>query len=313
MMQDNHNTDEQDQDIPLYTTKRATSENLEKVLYEPFKVLDHGFIRVIDYMGDDAAIVQAARVSYGKGTKQVSQDKGLINYLLRHKHTTPFEMCEIKFHVKLPIFIARQWIRHRTANVNEYSARYSILSKEFYIPEKQHLSPQSVINKQGREARPLSDQEAEKVLNILKEDATRCYQNYITLMNEDENGNIVDPNVTGIARELARMNLTLNQYTEWYWKIDLHNLLHFIKLRADSHAQFEIQEYANVLANIVKAWVPYTYDAFVEHVRDAITLSKTATQVLKRMLAGESVTQETSGLTKREWAEFSAVFGQNIL
>ena len=289
-------------------TKRATCPELEKILYEPFKVLDHGFIRVVDYMGDDSSIVQAARVSYGKGTKQTSQDKGLINYLLRHKHTTPFEMCEIKLHVKLPIFIARQWIRHRTASVNEYSARYSILSKEFYIPEREHLSPQSTINKQGRESVALSAEEAKRALLILTDDATRCYENYVSLMNEDEQGNIIDPNITGIARELARMNLTLNQYTQWYWKIDLHNLLHFVRLRADHHAQFEIRAYADILLDIIKMWVPHTYEAFIEHVRDSVTLSKTSFSLVRRMLAGEKVTQETSGLGKREWAEFSAMF-----
>jgi thymidylate synthase (FAD) len=292
-----------DSTTDLHTTKRATVAGLENILYDTLKVLDHGFIRVIDYMGDDAAIVQAARVSYGKGTKQTNQDKGLINYLLMHKHTTPFEMCEIKLHVKLPIFIARQWIRHRTASVNEYSARYSILSKEFYIPQKQHLSAQSNINKQGRQDDALSDEQARKVLEILTHDADMCYKNYITLMNEDENGNVIDPNTTGIARELARMNLTLNQYTQWYWKIDLHNLLHFLRLRADSHAQYEIQAYANILLDIIKLWVPHTYDAFIEHVRDCVTLSKTATDVVRRMLKGEQIDQENSGLNKRQWLD----------
>ena len=300
-----------EEDQILHQTKRATSVELEKILYEPFKVLDHGFIRVVDYMGNDSAIVQAARVSYGKGTKQTNQDKGLINYLLKHKHTTPFEMCEIKLHVKLPIFIARQWIRHRTANVNEYSARYSILSKEFYIPQKEHLSPQSTSNKQGREAISLSEEAAQNALNVLQEDASRCYQNYLLLMNEDEEGNIINQDVTGIARELARMNLTLNQYTQWYWKIDLHNLLHFVRLRADHHARFEIQEYARVLLDIIKMWVPYTYEAFVEHVRDSVTLSKSSFALVKRLLAGEQVTQENSGLSKREWLEFSANFLSN--
>jgi len=292
-----------------FSTKRATSPELEKILYEPFKVLDHGFIRVVDYMGDDSSIVQAARVSYGKGTKQTSQDKGLINYLLRHKHTTPFEMCEIKLHVKLPIFIARQWIRHRTASVNEYSARYSILSKEFYIPARENLSPQSTINKQGREDVALSEDEAQRALKVLTDDANRCYENYVSLMNEDESGNVIDPNVTGIARELARMNLTLNQYTQWYWKIDLHNLMHFVRLRADHHAQYEIRAYADVLLDIIKMWVPYTYEAFIEHVRDSVTLSKSSFALVKRMLDGESITQETSGLGKREWLEFSTMFG----
>jgi len=292
--------DDQDE---TFTTKRSTCKNLEKILYKPFKILDHGFIRVVDYMGDDNAIVQAARVSYGKGTKQVSQDKGLINYLLRHKHTTPFEMCEIKFHVKLPIFIARQWIRHRTANVNEYSARYSLLSKEFYIPQREHLSPQSPSNKQCRSEEGLSEREAAKVLEILHEDATRSYQNYLTLMNQTEEGQVINPDNSGIARELARMNLTLNQYTQWYWKIDLHNLLHFVRLRSHPHAQFEIQEYAKCMLDIIKLWVPFTYEAFIEHACDSVTLSKTGISVVKRMLAGEKVTQEESGMGKREWGE----------
>ncbi len=298
----------QEDQIPKYVTKRATCASLENILYQPFKVLDHGFIRVVDYMGDDAAIVQAARVSYGKGTKQTSQDKSLINYLLRHKHTTPFEMCEIKLHIKLPIFIARQWIRHRTASVNEYSARYSILSKEFYIPEKENLSPQSALNKQGREAESLSQDQSQYVLDILRDDATRCYQNYLLLMNQDEQGNIIESEKSGIARELARINLTLGQYTQWYWKIDLHNLLHFVRLRADQHAQYEIQQYANVLLEIIKMWVPYTYEAFTEHVRDAVTLSKTSVCLVQRILAGEQVLQENSGLSKREWDEFSIIF-----
>ena len=291
-------------------TKRPTCQGLEKILGEPFKILDHGFIRVIDYMGDDSAVVQAARVSYGKGTKQMNQDKGLINYLLRHKHTTPFEMCEIKFHVKLPIFIARQWIRHRTANVNEYSARYSILSKEFYIPQKEHLSPQSLSNKQCRNASEcLSEKEAEKVMEILQEDATRCYQNYLVMMNQTEDGCVINPDDSGIARELARMNLTLNQYTQWSWKIDLHNLLHFVNLRSHPHAQYEIREYAKCMLDIIKLWVPFTYDAFIEHVRDSMTLSKTGVSVLKKMIAGGKVEQEKSGMSKREWDELMEALG----
>ena len=201
-------------------TKRVTSSELEKILFEALPVLDHGFVRVVDYMGDDTSIVQSARVSYGKGTKKVSTDEGLIKYLMRHWHSTPFEMCEIKYHVKLPIFIARQWIRHRTANVNEYSARYSILDKEFYIPAKEQLSAQSTINRQGRGDLITGDQ-ADEVLNILKEDATRTYGNYEKMLNERFDGTIIDEKKSGLARELARMNLTLNSYTQWYWKTDL--------------------------------------------------------------------------------------------
>lgn len=293
-----------------YQTKRATVPSLESILYEPIKALDHGFIRVIDYMGDDSAIVQAARVSYGKGTKQVNQDKGLINYLVRHRHTTPLEMCEIKFHIKLPIFIARQWIRHRTASVNEYSARYSILGKEFYLPTPENIAAQSQVNRQGRSDNCVPPEVADKVLNILKNDALGCYDHYIEMMNEDENGNVVNENNIGITRELARMNLTLNYYTEWYWKINLHNLLHFLALRADSHAQYEIRVYAEKMLEIVKAWVPYAYEAFEEHKLHAAHLSRTGLSVVKRMIAGEKVTQETSGLSKREWSELEAVLAQ---
>jgi len=288
-----------------YNTKRATVEALEDILYKPFPILDKGFVRVIDYMGDDSAIVQAARVSYGRGTKKSLQDQGLINYLMRHKHTTPFEMCDIKFHVKLPIFIARQWIRHRTASVNEYSARYSILANEFYVPEKQNLSPQSKTNKQGREVGTVPDEVADKVLSILKDDASRCYGHYIEMMNEDESGNIIDDNMVGLARELARMNLTLNYYTEWYWKINLHNLFHFLALRADPHAQYEIRAYASVMLDMVKAWVPFAYNAFEEYRMCSSNFSRTEIRAIQNMIQGQKVTEENSGLTKREWKEFS--------
>ena len=285
------------------STRRAVAPELEKILYEPLKVLDHGFVRVVDYMGDDAAIVQAARVSYGKGTKQVSQDKGLIHYLMRHWHTTPFEMCEIKFHIKLPIFIARQWIRHRTANVNEYSARYSIMDKEFYIPAAEQLAPQSKINNQGRGAATLSAAESARVLEILKGDSEMVYRHYQELMGQESETLAGENDRQGIARELARMNLTLNYYTQWYWKIDLHNLMHFLRLRADSHAQYEICAYAHVMCEVMKKWVPLAYGAFEEYRLGAANISKTGLVVVKRMLAGEQVTQETSGLTKREWDE----------
>ena len=292
-------------------TIRATSPALESALYKPIPILDHGFVRVIDYMGDDSAIVQAARVSYGKGTKQISQDKGLIFYLMRHRHTTPFEMCDIKFHIKLPIFVARQWIRHRTASVNEYSGRYSIMGREFYIPQREHLAAQSTTNKQGR-ADVLNDQESARVLDILKSDSARCYDNYEEMMNCDEEGNIKDPNKDGLARELARMNLNLNYYTEWYWKINLHNLLHFLSLRADPHAQHEIKVYADAMLDLVQKWVPLTYDAFMEYRMRGAHLSGTMVEVVKRMLAGEKVTHENSGLTKREWQEFAGIVGLSL-
>ena len=289
-------------------TKRVTSPELEKILYETLPVLDHGFVRVVDYMGDDTSIVQSARVSYGKGTKKVSTDSGLIKYLMRHRHSTPFEMCEIKYHVKLPIFVARQWIRHRTANVNEYSARYSILDKEFYIPKPQHMSGQSTTNKQGRGLN-LSRKDTEKFLNILKDDAERNYKHYEEMLNEDQSGEVKDDNKQGLSRELARINLTLNTYTQWYWKIDLHNLLHFLYLREDAHAQYEIQAYAEIILNkIVKKWVPHTYSAFKEFQLESYNLSKTAIEIIKKKLKGQKITFEKSGLSKREWDELSSKF-----
>ena len=280
-------------------TARVTAPELEAVLYKPIEVLDHGFIRVIDYMGDDSSIVQSARVSYGKGTKKISNDKGLIKYLMRHRHSTPFEMCEIKFHIKLPIFIARQWIRHRTANVNEYSARYSILDKEFYIPSAENLAAQSAINNQGR-GEVLTDDEASNVIQILKKDAEQTYSNYETLLNESSEGNIIDESKSGIARELARMNLTLNTYTQWYWKIDLNNLLHFLALRADDHAQYEIRVYADAMLDIVKKWVPLTYEAFEDYRIGGTELSAKEVNLMRKLLKGEKVSFEEEGLSKRE-------------
>ena len=293
----------------LKKTLRVTSPSLERILYKPFKVLDFGFIRVIDYMGDDTAIVQSARVSYGGGTKKVSNDKGLIRYLMKNWHTTPFEMCEIKFHIKLPIFIARQWIRHRTANVNEYSARYSILDKEFYIPRPEHMSSQSSTNKQGRGTN-LSKKDTEKFIKILKDDADRNYKHYENMLNENQSGEIINDDKEGLSRELARINLTLNTYTQWYWKIDLHNLLHFLYLREDSHAQYEIQAYAEIILNkIVKKWVPHTYSAFKEFQLESYNLSKTAIEIIKKKLQGKKISYEKSGLSKREWIELTSKFG----
>lgn len=282
-------------------TLRPTVPALEATLFQAVPVLDHGFVRVLDYMGDDSAIVQAARVSYGRGTKRVQEDAGLIRYLMRHRHTTPFEMCEIKFHVKLPIFVARQWIRHRTASVNEYSARYSILDREFYIPSPDHLAAQSVINRQGR-GDILDGDEAADVLSLLRDDAERCYAHYASMLNE---GASADPARQGLARELARMNLTLNTYTQWYWKTNLHNLFHFLSLRADPHAQYEIRVYADAMLAMVEAWVPVAAAAFRDYRLGAVTLSAQMVSVVKRMLAGEAVTQESSGLNRREWTEFA--------
>jgi thymidylate synthase (FAD) len=290
-------------------TRRATVPALEEMLYEPLPVLDHGFIRVVDYMGDDAAIVQAARVSYGRGTRRTSEDQGLINYLMRHRHTTPFEMCEIKYHVKLPIFVARQWIRHRTANVNEYSARYSILDNEFYVPALEHLAAQARTNRQGRE-QLLEGATAQRVLDLLRRDAERVYAGYAELLNEDASGAPIDPAQPGLARELARINLSLGFYTQWYWKTDLHNLMHFLALRADPHAQFEIRAYAEVMLGTLARWVPMTHAAFLEYRMNAALISATGLGVLRRLLAGESVAPEASGLSAREWRELMALLGR---
>ena len=230
----------------------------------------------------------------------MQNDEGLIRYLMRHWHSTPFEMCEVKFHVKLPVFVARQWIRHRTANVNEYSARYSILDREFYIPAPEHLAAQSTVNNQGR-GELLEGEEAARVLDILREDAMRSYDHYEDMLSQDGQ--------KGLARELARMNLPANVYTQWYWKVDLHNLFHFLRLRADAHAQYEIRAYAETMCSIVKDWVPLAYGAFEDYRLGGVTLSGKAIEVLKRRLAGEAVTQENSGMSKGEWREFEGVWG----
>jgi thymidylate synthase (FAD) len=302
----------QEQQSQKNATKRVTSPELEKVLYEAIPVLDHGFVRVIDYMGDDSSIVQSARVSYGKGTKKVSTDEGLIRYLMRHWHSTPFEMCEIKYHVKLPIFIARQWIRHRTANVNEYSARYSILDKEFYIPAKEQLSAQATNNRQGR-GDLITGQQADEVLKILKDDAVRTYDNYEKMLNERFDGTIIDEKKSGLARELARMNLTLNSYTQWYWKTDLLNLMNFLFLRGDSHAQYEIRVYAEKMLDTVKKWVPITHAAFLDYRVGAAHLSSKGLKIVKTMINGNKISYEDSGLSKREWNELMEVIDKKNL
>ena len=287
------------------TTRRATVPALEALLFTAMPLLDHGFIRVVDYMGDDDAIVQAARVSYGRGTRRVSEDAGLIRYLMRHRHSTPFEMCEIKLHVKLPIFVARQWIRHRMANVNEYSARYSVMDREFYIPAPEQLAAQSAVNRQGR-GDVLQGEEAADILDLLRQDAARNYDHYMHMLNEAPDGTPADAGRQGLARELARMNLTLNAYTQWYWKTDLHNLLNFCALRADSHAQYEIRVYADAILDMVRAWVPAAYAAFRDYRLGAMTFSAQMLAVIRRRLAGEPVDQASSGLSKREWAELEA-------
>ncbi len=291
-------------------TRRAVAPDLEDILYQPIPALDHGFIRVIDYMGDDGAVVQAARVSYGRGTRKVSEDRGLIRYLMRHRHTTPFEMCEIKYHVKLPIFVARQWIRHRTANVNEYSARYSIMDREFYIPAPEQLGVQSQANRQGR-GDVLEGEEAEAVLRLLQDDAERCYDHYQEMLNEDAQGNVLDPGRSGLTRELARMDLTLNVYTQWYWKIDLHNLMHFLSLRADEHAQYEIRAYAVAMLETLKRWVPLTYEAFTDYRLGGMHLSAQGAEAVRRLVAGEQVSREDVGLSAREWRELMVSLGRD--
>ena len=296
-----------DQQLQQNKTKRVTAPDLEKILYEALPVLDHGFVRVIDYMGDDTSIVQSARVSYGKGTKQVSTDSGLIKYLMRHWHSTPFEMCEIKYHVKLPIFVARQWIRHRTANVNEYSARYSILDKEFYLPNPENLASQSKSNRQGR-GNIIEGKQAKEVLELLKSDSERTYENYEMMLNERFDGTTIDENKKGLARELARMNLTLNTYTQWYWKTDLLNLMNFLRLRADSHAQFEIRAYADIMLETVKKWVPITHAAFMDYRVGGTEVSAKGKVVIQKLIKGEKVSVNESGLSKREWNELMTTF-----
>ena len=274
-----------------WTTRRPTVAALEDRLYEAVPVLDHGFVRLIDYMGDDSAIVQAARVSYGKGTKAVRQDRGLIRYLMRHAHTSPFEMCELKLHVKLPIFVARQWIRHRTANVNEISARYSVLDREFYLPQPEHLAVQSRDNKQGR-GNTLTGEEAQAVLALLKRDGQQGFDTYTALMEQHD-----------LARELARINLNVATYTQWYWKVDLHNLLHFLRLRLHGHAQYEIRVYAEVIGQMVADWVPLTWEAFRDYRLGGAFMSAQGLQVVRSLLRGDAVSRADTGLSKREWGE----------
>ena len=276
---------------------RVVSEALDAVLGDTYPVLDHGFVRVVDYMGTDASVVQAARVSYGKGTTSKRRDRDLIRYLLKNKHTTPFEMCEIKFHVKLPIFVARQWIRHRTASVNEYSARYSELDNECYVPELDRLQTQDTVNRQGSgDALPL--EVADDIHYTLTRTSDESYQHYQDLLER------------GLSRELSRMVLPTNFYTQWYWKIDLWNLLHFLRLRCDLHAQYEIRLYANVIADIVAQWVPDTYEAFKDFLAGSVTLSADTVEAFRKFRDGElePFTRESSGLSRSEWDDVLKLF-----
>jgi thymidylate synthase (FAD) len=278
-------------------TQEVTSyeEIKNEILGKEFKVLDKGFVRLVDVMGSDDSIVQAARVSYGKGTKTSLEDRGLIRYLMRHKHTTPFEMVEFKFHIKLPIFIARQWIRHRTANVNEYSGRYSEMPDDFYLPDLEQIRPQSTMNKQGRGDASFAPARAEEIRNIMQKTQENLFSEYEDLLGKE------------FARELARINLPLSNYTEWYWKIDLHNLFHFLRLRIDSHAQYEIQQYGIVMADIVSKIVPHAWEAFADYAIDSIYFSKNEKAALAELLSGknaEDLDYKSIGLSKREAGEF---------
>jgi thymidylate synthase (FAD) len=286
-------------------TRRTTVPAMEDLMYTMIPVLDHGYLRVIDYMGDDSAVIQAARTSYGRGTKHKQNDEGLIRYLLRHWHTTPFEMLEIKIAVKMPIITARQWIRHRHASVNELSARYSILDREFYVPDAKDLAAQSQTNKQGR-GDLLTGEEATRVLDLLRDDANRNYDHYAWMLNEDQQGKIIDPNRKGLSRELARMNLTLATYTTWYWKVNVHGLMNFLRLRADHHAQYEIRVYAEVLLDIMRQWLPMTHNAFMDYRVNAISLSAQQIEAINMRLAGRDITPQNTSLTKREFDEMVA-------
>ena len=275
---------------------RTTAPNLDAILGAAFPVLDHGFVRVVDYMGNDDSIVEAARVSYGKGTRATSDNQGLINYLMRHWHSTPFEMCEIKLHVKLPVFVARQWIRHRTASVNEYSARYSILDNEFYIPEPEHMAVQSTTNNQGRGA-VLEGQQAQDVLDMIKGHSQDSYGIYDAM--QDPEGDI------GLARELARMALPVNVYTQWYWKTNLHNLFNFLRLRMDSHAQYEIRAYADIIASMTKDWVPQATSAFENYRLNAMNFSKQELIYLSQMIDGYEANEISHKMSLGEFKEFN--------
>jgi thymidylate synthase (FAD) len=293
---------------PQAPTRRPTVPELDAMIGVTIPLLDHGFVRLIDYMGDDQAIVQAARVSYGRGTRRVREDRGLIRYLLRHRHTTPFEMCEIKVHMKLPIFVARQLIRTRTANVNEASGRYSILDREFYMPDPSVLGAQSATNRQGR-GDAVSPERAAHVLELLKKDAELAYAHYEDMLGGAAETQKTGEEVEGIARELARINLPVSFYTQWYWKIDLHNLLRFISLRADAHAQYEIRVYAEALADLTRRWVPDVYEAFVDYQLEGASLSRMEMAALRLLLQGETPDLAALGLSAREQVEFKQRFG----
>jgi thymidylate synthase (FAD) len=277
---------------------------MDQILGRKFPMLDHGFIRVIDYMGDEGAIVQAARVSYGQGTEAKSSDRGLLRYLMSHHHSTPFEMCEIKLHVKLPIFVARQWIRHRTANVNEVSARYSVLSREFYTPAAEDLAPQSLTNKQGR-AGGYSPEMAAVLQGLITDACNSSFNVYDAMTKEVDGPHAIYP----LSRELGRIVLPLAAYTEWYWKIDAHNLMNFLRLRADPHAQWEIRVYAEKICQILQDWMPTVYEAFCDYVLNAKSFSAMELGLLSAYLAKPVNGPEHAGMTARELQAFKDKLG----
>ncbi|MET0772351.1 MAG: FAD-dependent thymidylate synthase [Candidatus Limnocylindrales bacterium] len=280
-------------------THRVVSQAMERLLYQPVPVLDQGFVRVVDYMGDDHAIVQAARVSYGAGTRTVRSDAGLIDYLMRHQHTSPFEMCELKLHVKLPVFVARQWIRHRTASVNEYSGRYSEIADTFYDPDPADIGRQSATNRQGS-AGAVSPEVAAAARERWRDDAARAYEHYRSLLDAGDDA---------VAREIARIGLPLSHYTEWYWKVNLHNLLRFLALRMDEHAQTEIRAYATAIGSIVAAWVPLTWASFTDHQLRSVRLSGRALVTMRERLGGERLAFEDAGMSAGEARELRRALG----
>lgn len=250
----------------------------EALLDQEIQVLDKGFVRLVDYLGGDERIVQAARVSYGSGTKSFRQDKGLINYLLKNEHTSPFEQVILTFHTKMPIFVARQWVRHRTARLNEISGRYSVMKDEFYLPEADQMRGQSSDNKQARSEEVIEG--ADQMLAEMKADQEALYAHYEGMIEK------------GLAREVARTNLPISLYTEWYWQIDLHNLLRFLALRMDSHAQYEIRVYAEAMATCARAVAPLAYDAFEEHILNSVKFSRAESLALAAILRGEEIEME---------------------
>ena len=285
------------------TTRRATVPALEEIMFSAMPVLDRGFVRVVDYMGDDAAVVQGARVSFGRGTRQISGDRGLIRYLMRNRHSTPFELASIKIHLRAPVFVTRQWFRHRTASINEYSARYSVLDREFYVPAREVVAVQSQDNRQGR-GEAMDEDTSRRVIEVLRVDASRAYDNYLWMLNETEEGETADPARQGVARELARINLPVSVYTQFYWKTDLWNLLRFLALRADPHAQYEIRAYAEVILGVVGRWVPMVHEAFEDYMLHSASLSRQALGLLRAALASDrKISPAAHGLSGRELRE----------